>query len=74
MARQEHGPAHVHVHKAGGFARVWLNDEQRPPTVWDATNMKAGDVKAALKLMPITKPVFGQYRELVERDYPHLVV
>ena len=34
----------------------------------------SGDVKAALKLMPITKPVFGQYRELLERDYPHLVV
>ncbi|MCW2952690.1 MAG: hypothetical protein JWQ48_1860 [Conexibacter sp.] len=31
-----------------------------------------GDVKAALALMPITKPVFARYRELVERDYPHL--
>src|ERR671928_1329622 len=26
-----------------------------------------GDVKAALNLMPITKPVFARYRELVER-------
>jgi hypothetical protein len=33
-----------------------------------------GDVKAALALMPITKPVFDHYRELVERDYPHLVL
>ena len=33
-----------------------------------------GDVKAALKLIPITKPVFAQYRELVERDYPHLAI
>jgi hypothetical protein len=33
-----------------------------------------GDVKAALALMPITKPVFRRYRELVERDYPHLVL
>jgi hypothetical protein len=31
-----------------------------------------GDVKAALALMPITKPVFAQYRELVEAEYPHL--
>jgi hypothetical protein len=31
-----------------------------------------GDVKAALALMPITKPVFARYRALVERDYPHL--
>ena len=33
-----------------------------------------GDVKAALALMPITKPVFAHYRELVERDYPHLAL
>ena len=33
-----------------------------------------GDVKAALALIPITKPVFEHYRELVERDYPHLVL
>jgi hypothetical protein len=33
-----------------------------------------GDVKAALALIPITKPLFGHYRELVERDYPHLVL
>lgn len=33
-----------------------------------------GDVKAALALIPITKPVFDQYRELVERDYPHLAL
>ena len=33
-----------------------------------------GDVKAALALIPITKPVFDHYRELVERDYPHLLV
>ncbi len=31
-----------------------------------------GDVKAALNLMPITKPVFARYRDLVEREYPHL--
>ena len=33
-----------------------------------------GDVKAALALIPITKPVYGRYRELVEAEYPHLVV
>jgi hypothetical protein len=33
-----------------------------------------GDVKAALALMPITKPVFARYRELVEREYPHLAI
>jgi hypothetical protein len=33
-----------------------------------------GDVKAALSLIPITKPIYGRYRDLVERDYPHLAV
>ncbi len=33
-----------------------------------------GDVKAALALMPVTKPVFAQYRAMLEQEYPHLVV
>jgi hypothetical protein len=33
-----------------------------------------GDVKAALSLIPITKPIYKRYRDLLERDYPHLVV
>ena len=33
-----------------------------------------GDVRAALSVMPITKPIFARYREMVESDYPHLRV
>ena len=33
-----------------------------------------GDVKAALALIPITKPVYERYRAMVEADHPHLVV
>jgi hypothetical protein len=33
-----------------------------------------GDVKAALNLIPITKPVYARYRDLIEAEYPHLVV
>jgi hypothetical protein len=33
-----------------------------------------GDVKAALSLIPITKPVYARYRALVEAEYPHLAV
>ena len=33
-----------------------------------------GDVRAALNLIPITKPIYPRYRELVEREYPHLAV
>ena len=32
-----------------------------------------GDVKKALALIPVTKPVFKQYREMLEADYPHLL-
>jgi hypothetical protein len=33
-----------------------------------------GDVKAALALIPITKPIYPRFREVVETDYPHLAV
>ncbi len=33
----------------------------------------SGNVKKALALLPITKPVFARYRAMIERDYPHLV-
>lgn len=33
-----------------------------------------GDIKAALALMPVVKPVYAQYVALVESDYPHLKV
>jgi hypothetical protein len=31
-----------------------------------------GDVRAALAIIPITKPLFARYREMVASDYPHL--
>jgi hypothetical protein len=33
-----------------------------------------GDVKAALSLIPITKPIYARYHALVEAEYPHLRV
>jgi hypothetical protein len=33
-----------------------------------------GDVKAALSLIPITKPIYARYREFLEDEYPHLKV
>jgi hypothetical protein len=33
-----------------------------------------GDVKAALSLIPITKPVYERYKQLVSEEYPHLKV
>lgn len=31
-----------------------------------------GDVKAALALIPITKPLYERYRQMIADDYPHL--
>lgn len=31
-----------------------------------------GNVKKALAILPITKPVFDRYRELIAEKYPHL--
>ncbi len=31
-----------------------------------------GDVRAALSILPITKPVFERYRAMLHADYPHL--
>jgi len=33
-----------------------------------------GDVKAALTIIPITKPLFAHYNEMIASDYPHLQV
>jgi hypothetical protein len=34
----------------------------------------SGDPRKALVLVPATKPVFPKYRQMVESDYPHLLV
>lgn len=33
-----------------------------------------GDVAAALAIIPITKPLFAHYRDMIAADYPHLEV
>jgi hypothetical protein len=33
----------------------------------------AGNVRKALNIVPITKPVFARYRAMIEEEYPHLV-
>ena len=33
-----------------------------------------GDVKASLALIPITKPVYAQYKAMLAAEYPHLEV
>ena len=33
----------------------------------------SGNVKKALALIPVTKPVYAHYRAILEAEYPHLV-
>jgi hypothetical protein len=33
-----------------------------------------GDIKAALQLIPITKPIYERYRTVVADEYPHLTI
>ena len=56
-------------------ANKYFQGKENVPLAIARRRIKSGgDVKAALALMPITKPVFAQYRAMLEREYPHLVV
>jgi hypothetical protein len=57
------------------IANKYFQGKENVPIALARRRIKSsGDMKAALKLIPITKPVFGKYREMLEREYPHLVV
>ena len=56
-------------------ANKYFQGKENVPIALARRRIKSsGDMKAALRLIPITKPVFAKYRELLEREYPHLVV
>ena len=56
-------------------ANKYFQGKENVPMALARRRIKSsGDMKAALKLIPITKPVFAKYRELLEREYPHLLV
>ena len=56
-------------------ANKYFQGKENVPMALARRRIKSsGDVKAALRLMPITKPVFDQYRAMLEREHPHLVV
>ena len=33
-----------------------------------------GDLRAAVALLPLIRPVFGRYRQMLEEEYPHLAL
>lgn len=56
-------------------ANSYFQGKENVPVAIARRRIKAGgDVKSALALIPITKPVYGLYRSMLEADYPQLVV
>ncbi len=53
--------------------RYFQGKENVPVAIARRRIKTGGDVKAALALIPITKPVYAMFREMLEADYPHLV-
>jgi hypothetical protein len=54
--------------------RYFQGKENVPMAVARRRIKTSGDLKAALALIPVTKPVYAQYRAYVEREKPHLKV
>jgi hypothetical protein len=54
-------------------ANKYFQGKENIPIAIARRRIKAGgDVKAALSLIPVTKPIYGRYRSVVEAEYPHL--
>ena len=65
----------VEMTMSSEVANKYFQGKENVPVALARRRIKSsGDMKAALKLIPITKPVFAKYRELLEREYPHLLV
>src|SRR3954463_9275077 len=56
-------------------ANRYFQGKENVPMAIARRRIKAGaDVKASLSLIPVTKPIYPRYRELVAAEYPHLRV
>lgn len=67
--------ARVQMKMSSETANRYFQGKENVPLAIARRRIKTGgDVRAALALIPITKPVFARYRDLVEREYPHLAL
>ena len=56
-------------------ANKYFQGRENVPIAIARRRIKAGgDVKSALKLIPITKPLYERYRDMVAAEYPHLAI
>jgi hypothetical protein len=65
----------VEMTMSSEVANRYFQGKENVPMAVARRRIKAGgDLKAALALIPITKPIYEQYRGYVERERPHLKV
>jgi hypothetical protein len=65
----------VRMTMSSGTANKYFQGKENVAVAIARRRIKSGgDVKAALSLIPITKPIYPRYRDLVEAEYPHLKV
>jgi hypothetical protein len=65
----------VQMAMSSEVANRYFQGKENVPMAVARRRIKAGgDLKAALALIPITKPVYEQYRDYVERERPHLKI
>jgi hypothetical protein len=65
----------VEMTMSSEVANRYFQGKENVPMAVARRRIKAGgDLKAALALIPITKPIYAQYRDYVEREHPHLLV
>jgi SCP-2 sterol transfer family len=65
----------VQMAMSSEVANRYFQGKENVPMAVARRRIKAGgDLKAALALIPITKPVYDQYRDYVARERPHLKV
>jgi hypothetical protein len=63
----------VRMEMSSETANRYFQGEENVAVAIARRRIKAGgDVKAALSIIPITKPVYAQYRAMIEAEYPHL--
>lgn len=60
VTRREHGPAHVHVERAGKWATFWLADA----SLRDPGNTRSADVSRAQTLVAHRRRVLLDYWEM----------
>jgi hypothetical protein len=54
--------------------RYFQGKENIPMAIARRRIKTGGDIAASLRLIPITKPIYARYREVVAAEYPHLEV